>query len=160
MNDDVEVVVENPAKEKLKKGIKIRLVVMSLSTVLPIVLLILFELPFFSENLVVYSDLVVLRYAIFVLLEGYIGCKLYRYIRFLVDDEYSDLITLRKSDERLNFIKLKTNALVIKMVIYLCGIALITAGFFNSIVFYTLLSVLAGLLITYFSVLIYYSKKY
>ena len=71
------------AKEKMKKGVKIRLIVMSLSAVLPIILLILFDLPFFKDRFVVYSDLFVLRYAIFVLLEGYIVFKIYRYIRFV-----------------------------------------------------------------------------
>ncbi len=100
------------AKEKMKKGVKIRLIVMSLSAVLPIILLILFDLPFFKDRFVVYSDLFVLRYAIFVLLEGYIVFKIYRYIRFFCDVEYADLFVLRKTDERLNFVRLKTNALV------------------------------------------------
>ncbi len=134
-------------KEKLRKGIKIRLIVMSLSTVLPIILMILFELPVFKQQFVIYNDLVVLRYAIFVLLEGYIGFKIYRYVRFFCDAEYADLVALRKNDERLNFIRLKTNALAIKIFIYVCGIALITAGFFNAIVFYTLLSILGAVLV-------------
>ncbi len=147
-------------KEKIKKGIKIRLIVMSLSTVLPILLLIFFELPFFKDQLVVYKDIEVLRYAIFVLLEGYIGFKIYRYIRFLSDSEYADLFVLRKNDERLNFIRLKTNALAIKIFIYVDGIALITAGFLNAAVFYTLLSVMGAVLLIYSGVYIYYSKKY
>ena len=147
-------------KEKLRKGIKIRLIVMSLSTVLPIILMILFELPVFKQQFVIYNDLVVLRYAIFVLLEGYIGFKIYRYVRFFCDAEYADLVALRKNDERLNFIRLKTNALAIKIFIYVCGIALITAGFFNAIVFYTLLSILGADLVIYLFVYLYYSKKY
>ncbi len=147
-------------KEKLRKGIKIRLIVMSLSTVLPIILMILFELPVFKQQFVIYNDLVVLRYAIFVLLEGYIGFKIYRYVRFFCDAEYADLVALRKNDERLNFIRLKTNALAIKIFIYVCGIALITAGFFNAIVFYTLLSILGSVLVIYLFVYLYYSRKY
>lgn len=147
-------------KDKFRKGIIIRLTVMALSTLLPIVLLILFEQDFFKEQFKVYKDLVVLRYAIFVLLEGYIGFKLYGYIRFLCDSEYADLLMLRKNDERLNFIRLKTNALVIKILIYVCGIALITAGFINAIVFYTILIFLVVMLIIYTSVFIFYSKKY
>lgn len=147
-------------KDKLKKSIKVRLVVMSLSTILPIILLILFELPFFKNRFVVYNDLVVLRYAIFVILEGYIGSKIYTYVRFLCDNEYSDLIFLRRTDERLNFIKLKTNAMAIKIFIYVCGIALITVGFFNSTIFYTLLTILIVVLIIYISVYLYYSRKY
>lgn len=147
-------------KEKLRKGIKIRLIVMSLSTVLPIILMILFELPVFKQQFVIYNDLVVLRYAIFVLLEGYIGFKIYRYVRFFCDAEYADLVALRKNDERLNFIRLKTNALAIKIFIYVCGIALITVGFFNAIVFYTLLSILGSVLVIYLFVYLYYSRKY
>ncbi len=147
-------------REKLRKGVKTRLIVMSLSTILPIILLIAFDLPFFKERFVVYNDLVFLRYAIFVLLEGYIGFKIYRYIRFFCDVEYADLYALRKTDERLNFILLKTNALAIKIFIYMSGIALIIAGFFNSFVFYTLLSVLGAVLVIYLFVYIYYSKKY
>ncbi len=148
------------SKTKLRKSMMIHLIVMSLSTLLPIVLLIMFEQDFFKERFVVYKDLVVLRYAIFVLLEGYIGFKIYRYIRFLCDSEYADFIALRKNDERINFIRLKTNALVIKILIYVCGIALITAGFFNSFVFYTILSFLIAVLIIYISVFIFYTKKY
>ncbi|MDE7162322.1 MAG: hypothetical protein K2N65_06175, partial [Anaeroplasmataceae bacterium] len=78
------------SREKLKKGIKTRLIVMSLSTLLPIILLIVFNLPFFKKEFKVYGDLFFLRYAIFVLLEGYIGFKIYRYIRFFCDQEYAD----------------------------------------------------------------------
>jgi hypothetical protein len=148
------------AKEKMKKGVKIRLIVMSLSAVLPIILLILFDLPFFKDRFVVYSDLFVLRYAIFVLLEGYIVFKIYRYIRFFCDVEYADLFVLRKTDERLNFVRLKTNALVIKILIYVSGIAMITAGFFNAIVFYTILCMMIAVLLMYLFVYLYYSRKY
>ena len=126
------------AKEKMKKGVKIRLIVMSLSAVLPIILLILFDLPFFKDRFVVYSDLFVLRYAIFVLLEGYIVFKIYRYIRFFCDVEYADLFVLRKTDERLNFVRLKTNA----------------------IVFYTILCMMIAVLLMYLFVYLYYSRKY
>ncbi|MDE6946148.1 MAG: hypothetical protein K2P14_03075 [Anaeroplasmataceae bacterium] len=147
-------------REKLRKAIKTRLIVMSLATLLPIVVLILFNLPVFQDRFVVYSALSVLRYAIFVLLEGYIGFKIYGYIRFFCDPEYADLLALRKNDERLNFIRLKANAMAIKIFIYVCGIALITAGFFDAIVFYTLLSILATVLFIFLFVYIYYSRKY
>lgn len=115
---------------------------------------------FFKDRFVVYSDLFVLRYAIFVLLEGYIVFKIYRYIRFFCDVEYADLFVLRKTDERLNFVRLKTNALVIKILIYVSGIAMITAGFFNAIVFYTILCMMIAVLLMYLFVYLYYSRKY
>lgn len=146
-------------KSHLIRVTKIKLIIMSLSTLLPIILLILFELPFFT-NFEVYRDLVVLRYAFFVLLEAYIGFKIYKYIRILCDIEYCELTILRKNDERLNYIKLRTNAMVIKIFIYVCGIALIVAGFFNSFVFYTLLCVLTTVLLIFVSIFIYFRKKY
>ena len=40
-------------REKLRKAIKTRLIVMSLATLLPIVVLILFNLPVFQDRFVV-----------------------------------------------------------------------------------------------------------
>ena len=148
------------SKEHLRKSTKIKLIVMSLSVILPILLLVLFEFAFFKEKVVVYQDLVVLRYAIFVLLEGYIGVKIYNYVRILTDIDYADMTLIRKNDERLNYIRLRTNAMVIKIFIYMCGIALIITGFFNAYIFYTLLSILVVVLLIYLFVYIYFSKKY
>lgn len=147
-------------REGIKKYAKTKILIMVLSTILPIFLLILFGQKFFKEYFVVYNDLVVLRYVIFALLEGYIIFKIYRYIRTLVDNDYCEKIILKKNDERLKFIHLKTNALVIKIFIYLCGIALIVVGFMNSIMFYTLLAVLVSILVIFTAVFIYYIKKY
>lgn len=147
-------------KEAIKKYTKIKLLVMALSTLLPIILLVLFGQKFFKDYFVVYNDLVVLRYVIFALLEGYILFKIYRYIRILKDEDYCEKVILRKTDERLKFIGLKSHYLAIKIFIYVCGIALIVAGFMNSIMFYTLLGVIFTIAIIFVAVSIYYSKKY
>ena len=147
-------------REKINRGIKVRLIVMSLATLLPVLLLVLFESPFFREKFVVYKSLVFLRYVFFALLEMYILFKIYRYIRYFKDSDYKERYILNKNDERNNFIRLKTDAMVIKIFIYICAIALITAGFFNEIVFYTLLVILLSVLITTISVYCVYRNKY
>lgn len=119
-----------------------------------------FRIAFFQDQLVVYKDLVVLRYFIFAVLEGYILFKITVYIRLLKQADYLDTVLVKKQDERLNYIKLKTNALTMKILIYAGGIALITAGFINRFMFYTLLSVLVFLLLVYLFVYLYYIKKY
>ncbi len=149
-------------QEHLIKMTKIKLVIMSLSTILPILLLVIFQFcisDLFQEGTVVY-DLIVFRYGIFALLECYIGSKIAKYIKILTSIDYASSEVIRKNDERNKFIKLKTESFTIKIVIYLMGIALIVTAFINRYVFYTLLGVLLVNLVTYFIVKIYYSKKY
>lgn len=142
------------------KKVKLKLVLTILSVFLPVVFLIVFDLPFIKENFVVYKDLVVLRYVIFSLLELYVGYRIYKYARFIFDENYNEQVSLRKNDERLNFIKLKTIAFVFKAFIYIGGVALVAAGFFNAFVFYTLLIVMGVILLLYLLAYVYFSKKY
>ena len=148
--------------EHLIKWTKIKLVIMSLATLLPILLLLIFQFwinNLFQEGTVVY-DLIVFRYGIFVLLEGYIGLKIAKYIKILTSVDYASSEIIRKNDERNKFIKLKTESLTIKICVYLMGIALIVTAFINRYIFYTLLGVLLVNLVTFIIVKIYYSKKY
>lgn len=148
--------------ERLKKTAKIKLVIMALSTLLPILILVSMELiPTFenSEN-AAFADLIIFRYGIFVLLEGYIGIKIYSYAKILLDVDYADNELIKKNDERISFIKLKTNNFSLKLALYSLGIALIITAFINKLVFYTLLAVFIFFIITYICVRIYYSKKY
>lgn len=145
--------------ERLKKVSKIKLIIMSFTTLLPIIILICMELiPNLDVSAV--SDLIIFRYGIFVLLEGYIGIKIYTYAKILLDVDYAESELIKKNDERLSFIKLKTNAFVLKLTMFSLGIALIVTAFINKIIFYSLLSVLAFFIIAYIAVKIYYSRKY
>lgn len=146
--------------EKILKSSKLKLIVMCLSTLLPILIVILLEGPSILDEMVIYKDLVVLRYAIFVLLEGYIGIKIYKYAKILTDVEYREMVILRKNDERISYIRLRTNALTIKILIYILGVSLIVVGFINAYIFYTILTVLVLLLVIYTVVYIYFSNKY
>lgn len=146
--------------DHLKKMAKIKLIIMSLSTLLPIAILLIFELIKPESNGSALSDLVIFRYGIFVLLEGYIGMKIATYIRILTNIDFATAEHIKRNDERNKFIKLKTDAMTIKISIYVLGIALIVTAFINRFIFYTLLSVLVFYLISYLFVKFFYCKKY
>ncbi len=145
--------------DHLRKTSKIKLVIMSLATILPIILLVVFELIPNIENSAV-ADLIIIRYGILVLLEGYIGIKIYNYIKILTSVDYAQAEIIKRNDERNKFIKLKTESMTIKICIYALGIAILVTAFINRWIFYTLISVLLFAIITFVIVKIYYSKKY
>ena len=147
-------------REHLIKRTKRDLSARSILTLLPIALLILLEVVPEFEGIVVYKSIVALRYAIVVVLEGYLGTKIYRYIKILTDVDYCDLILAQKNDERINFIRLRTNALVVKVLVYVIGVALIVAGFINLYIFYTLLGVMLVIILIYIASYLFYNKKY
>lgn len=147
-------------REHLIKRTKRDLIARSILTLLPIALLILLEMVPEFEGIVVYKSIVALRYAIVVVLEGYLGTKIYRYIKILTDVDYCDLILAQKNDERINFIRLRTNALVVKVLVYVIGVALIVAGFINLYIFYTLLGVMLVIILIYIASYLFYNKKY
>ena len=149
-------------KEYLLKMTKIKLVIMSLSTILPILLLVTFQFwieDLLQEGSVVY-DLIVFRYGIFVLLEGYIGLKIAKYAKILTSVDYASSEIIRKNDERNKFIKLKTESFTIKILIYLMGIALIVTAFINRYIFYTILAVVLFAIISFVISKLVYTKKY
>ncbi|HIT43774.1 TPA: hypothetical protein IAA91_02945 [Candidatus Avacholeplasma faecigallinarum] len=146
--------------EHLRKTSKIKLIIMSLATLLPLSILFIMEfIPINNINSAL-PDLIIFRYGIFVLLEGYIGIKISTYIRILTNVDFATNEVIKRNDERNRFIKLKTESLSIKIAIYAVGIALIVTAFINRYIFYTLLSMLLSYIVIYFLVKIYYWKKY
>ncbi len=145
--------------DHLKKMSKIKLIIMSLATILPIILLVIFELIPNIENSAV-ADLIIIRYGILVLLEGYIGLKIYNYIKILTSVDYAQSEVIKRNDERNKFIKLKTESMTIKICIYALGISILVTAFINRWIFYTLICVLLFAVISFVIVKIYYSKKY
>lgn len=146
--------------EKLRKTTKIKLIIMSLSTLLPIIILLTMDLiPNINQNSAL-PDLIIFRYGILALLEGYIGVKICIYIRILANNDFAEAEVIKRNDERNKYIKMKSYAMTIKVSLYLLGIALIVTAFINRMIFYTLLGVLLAGLIVYFIELIYYANKY
>ncbi len=145
--------------EHLRKTSKIKLIIMSLATVLPIILLIVLELiPHTEES--AFKDLVIIRYGILVLLEGYIGLKIHKYIKILGSVDFAQAEIIKRNDERNKFINLKTESMTIKICIYTLGIALIVTAFINRFIFYTILVSVLFAVIVYLFVKLYYTKKY
>ena len=133
---------------------------MSLSTLLPIIILLTMDLiPNINQNSAL-PDLIIFRYGILALLEGYIGVKICIYIRILANNDFAEAEVIKRNDERNKYIKMKSYAMTIKVSLYLLGIALIVTAFINRMIFYTLLGVLLAGLIVYFIELIYYANKY
>lgn len=147
-------------REKLINSTKRNLLIRVILTVVPITLLIFLNLVKDIEAVVVYKSIVAARYSIFVALEGYLGVKIFRYIKILTDADYCDLVLAQRNDERITYIGLRTNALVVKILIYVIGLALIVTGFINIFIFFTLLGVLAAIIIIYISAYLYFHKKY
>ena len=147
-------------REKLINSTKRNLLIRVILTVVPITLLIFLNLVKDIEAVVVYKSIVSARYSIFVALEGYLGVKIFRYIKILTDADYCDLVLAQRNDERITYIGLRTNALVVKILIYVIGLALIVTGFINIFIFFTLLGVLAAIIIIYISAYLYFHKKY
>ena len=146
--------------EKLRKTTKIKLIIMSLSTLLPIIILLTMDLiPNINQNSAL-PDLIIFRYGILALLEGYIGVKICIYIRILANNDFAEAEVIKRNDERNKYIKMKSYAMTIKVSLYLLGIALIVTAFINRMIFYTLLGVLLAGLIVYLIVLIYYANIY
>ena len=147
-------------RDQLITSTKRNLTVRAILTLVPIALLFLLSYVSDIKALVVYKSIVTMRYSIFVALEGYLGVKIFRYIKILTDADYCDLVLTQRNDERITYIGLKTNAIVVKILIYVIGIGLIIFGFINSYVFYTLLGILAVIIIIYLSAYVYFHKKY
>lgn len=146
---------------RLKKMSKIKLVFTSIGLIVPLILLVILEL--FSrdiESFEVLADLVVFRYAIFLMVEVFLIYKIYNYISVLHSDDFANKLLIKKNDERNNYIRMKTNSKVIEIVLYLLCIALISTAFYKREVFYTLLSVFIGIILTFVITHIWYTKKY
>ena len=52
-------------------------------------------------------DLIIFRYGILALLEGYIGVKICIYIRILANNDFAEAEVIKRNDERNKYIKMK-----------------------------------------------------
>lgn len=145
--------------ERFIKVTKAKLVVMCLSSILPILVITVLP-PMLNEHFKVYADIKALRYVIFALVEGVIIFKIIRYIRILKDSNYRNSAYVKLHDERLVFVKMKSCAMSIKIILYVLSIFTVAFGFVNASIFYTLLAVLGLVIVVMVSTSFYYHKKY
>ncbi len=146
---------------KLKKATKIKIVFMSISIAIPLILVaILGPLSTKHFSSWVQIPVKVLDLIIVVVGEAFIIYKVAYYGRILASDEYAKKVLIKKNDERLIFIKQKYSLFTVKMVVFLMLIAIIVSGFINTIVFITLSITLATIGLTWLITIIYYKNKY
>lgn len=149
---------------RITKIIKGKLIFASICAIFPILITILLELPSTSEviknHFNIQEEPAFMRYFILIGLELFIAWKLYVYVRYLCSKNFKENYVIGKTDERNDLINMKTNKYTIRTIIYLlCGVAIISS-FFNIVIFYVILGILAIALITYIGTYIYFSKKY
>ena len=146
---------------KLKKTTKIKLIFMSISIAIPIIIIsILTPLSINHFSDYVNIPIKVLNYLIVVCGETFVICKVVYYARILTSEEYAKKTLIKKNDERLIFIKQKYSLFTLKMMMFLLLIGIIVSGFINTIVFVTLCIVLVVSIITWAITMLYYRTKY
>lgn len=154
--------------EKFLKFTKLKLIIMSISTLTPIIIVVVMSIlgnylmslqnTIFQD--ILKTDMIVFTYLLLVVFEGVIIYKVVRYLRIVSNNEYAKQEFIKKNDERNRFIKTTSNNLVTKIFIYVLVVIAIFAAFTNRVLFYILLALLATYLIIYIAVNIHYFRKY
>ena len=147
--------------KELRKESKLKLIIMSLSLILPIlVVIIMYIIDFSFITNSVFSSLPFVPGVICGIFALYIIAKIIKYMRILKDDEYANKVVIIKNDERSKFIVTNANNLASKIFIYVMGVFLIVAAFFWQSIFYTAIGIFIFFIVVRLIVLIYYRKKY
>ncbi len=146
---------------RLRKTTKIKLIFMSISIAIPIIIVSILtpiSLEYFADY--VNIPVRVFNYIIMVCGETFVICKVVYYGRILASENYAKKVLIKKNDERLIFIKQKYSLFTVKMMLFLMLIGIIISGFINTTVFITLCIVLLVTIITWYSAMLYYRNKY
>lgn len=147
--------------EKLRKSTKIKIVFMSISIALPIILVLVMaslSRKYFSDY--VNISVKVLTFIVLAIGEAFVITKVVRYGIILGSEKYAQKILIIKNDEREIFIRQKSAVFTIKMLFYLMLIAILVTGFLNTTIFVTLCIVCGVLFLTSVITSLYYKKKY
>lgn len=136
-----------------------KLVVMSLATLLPLVLVAILGIvyDFFKGEQAL--DLKIFRYVVLVVFETVIIYKIAIYIRIIASKTWAEKYFIKKHDERCIYIKQRTSTFTLKMVLYLCALGMVVTGFINKTLFYCFGGVIAVTLLTLLLTYLYFSKK-
>ena len=146
---------------KLRKTARNKMIVMILSTTLPLIVVLVMSLCKFKiSDKSVFATVPYLPIILCVLFEAYIATKIVKYIRILKSDAYCDKLLIKKNDERTKYINMKSYALVDKIFIYVIGLACIFTVFVDSDVFYMCLGAGLTFVLIHVIVQVYYHNKY
>lgn len=147
--------------EKLRKSTKIKIVFMSISIALPIILVLVMaslSRKYFSDY--VNISVKVLTFIVLAIGEAFVITKVVGYGIILGSEKYAQKILIIKNDEREIFIRQKSAVFTIKMLFYLMLIAILVTGFLNTTIFVTLCIACGVLFLTSVITSLYYKKKY
>lgn len=147
--------------EKLRKSTKIKIVFMSISIALPIILVLLManlSHKYFSDY--VNISVKVLTFIVLAIGEAFVITKVALYGMILGSEKYAQKVLIVKNDEREIFIRQKSAVFTIKMLFYLLLIAILVTGFLSTPIFITLCIVGGVLFLTSLITSFYYKKKY
>ena len=147
--------------EKLRKSTRIKIVFMSISIALPIILVLVMaslSRKYFSDY--VNISVKVLTFIVLAIGEAFVITKVVRYGIILGSEKYAQKILIIKNDEREIFIRQKSAVFTIKMLFYLMLIAILVTGFLNTTIFVTLCIACGVLFLTSVITSLYYKKKY
>jgi hypothetical protein len=151
----------NTNLDKIRSTTKKKILIMSLSTTLPIFVFVGFYfLHIELKEKSIFSVVIWLPYVLFGLFEAYLIYKIIKYIRIMKDDDFASQIVLKKTDERNKFIRLKAASLSYKIFLYCMGIFLIISSLIDYRICIAIGVVFIAFILIHLIVNIYYEKKF
>ena len=151
----------NANLEKIRNITKKKILIMSLSTTLPIIIFVgmrILHMEFKEKSL--FHVYLWLPYVLVGVFEAYLIYKIIKYIRIMKDDEFANQIILKKTDERNKFIRLKAASLSYKIFLYVMGIFLIISSLIDYRFCIAIGVVFIAFILIHLIVNIYYAKKF
>ena len=151
----------NANLEKIRNITKKKILIMSLSTTLPIIIFVgmrILHMEFKEKSL--FHVYLWLPYVLVGVFEAYLIYKIIKYIRIMKDDEFANQIILKKTDERNKFIRLKAASLSYKIYLYCMGIFLIISSLIDYRFCIARGVVFIAFILINLIVNIYYAKKF
>ena len=146
---------------KLRNTSKRKMIVMILSTTLPLIIVLVMSICQFEiSDKSVFAALPFLPIVLCVLFEAYIALKIVKYVKILRSDDFAQRLIIKRNDERTKYINLKSYALVNKIFFYVIGLTCIFTAFVDIDVFYMCLAILLAFILIHVIVRVYYHKKY
>lgn len=145
------------------KRTKIKIIVMSLSLILPIVVLIVMSLDSLNwvekENSIFVKAPYVPYIASFFFM-GWIVYKIVKYILIVANEDFRNKIAIKKQDERIKYLKLRANSLTYKIFLYVMGVVTIFCAFINWGYFFFSVSVFFIFLLIHGIVYLVFCKRF
>lgn len=147
----------------LIKKTKIKIVVMSLSLTIPIIVLLVMGLDSFDWVRKQESIFVKAPYVLYIasgLFMGWIVYKIIKYILIVTKEDFANKVCIKKTDERIKYLKLRANSLTYKIFLYVMGVAVIFCAFVNWGYFFFSIGVFFLFLLIHGIVYLIFTKRF